>query len=145
MNSTVLPVSGFIYLGSRYSAPTKREQHENYLAALHATAWLLKAGHFMYSPIVHCHEIARLHDMKTDALSWEAYNHAMIDSASSIIALQNRDWRKSPGLREELEYAEAQHKPRYWMVPSLKREYVIGELFVTTMQLYALTPGAFEA
>lgn len=128
--------NGFIYLASRYTAPTKREMHENYYSALHATAWLLKQGYWTYSPILHCHEIARLHDMPTDYQFWLDYNHTMIDNSRMLLVLQNYNWKKSDGIKDEIVYARKINKPVWCIGTSHKEEYIMSSLDIDIEELY---------
>ncbi len=109
---------GFYYLASPYSARSKRLMHERYLQALDCKAWLLVKGIWVYSPIVHCHETARLHDMPTDAAFWQDYNHVMIDASVGLLVVNVNGVADSKGVQEELEYSRLQRKPIGYVNPS---------------------------
>ena len=104
---------GLLYLASQYTAPSKRAMHANYLAAVDATAWLLAQRIWAYSPIVHCHDIAVLHDLPRDFGFWSEYNHTIIDALNGVIVLQTPGWSYSKGIQDEINYAQ-QTRKRFW-------------------------------
>lgn len=95
----------FYYLASPYSHAEPRIRHERYLAVLDCKAWFLKQKIWVYSPIVHCHETARLHSLPTDVNFWKEYNHAMIDRLTGVLVLCIKGSGDSRGVRDEMEYA----------------------------------------
>lgn len=90
-----------IYLASPYSG-TKEQMQERYEAVLQATATLLYNKLWVYSPIVHCHELAVRYKMPTDAVFWEDYNRNTIFRSISVDVLQLPGWRASKGVNWEL-------------------------------------------
>lgn len=135
-------MSGFLYLASQYTAPTKRKMHENFLDALHAKAWLLQQRHWVYSPIVHCHETARLHELPTNFEFWIDYNNAMIEASKGIIVLMTDGWKQSKGVKAEMIFAENLKLPRLWIAPSIKsaaygEPYLVGEFGYPVAEQYA--------
>src|SRR6516225_6948685 len=72
------PNRGFAYLASPYSHPLTEVVNKRYDAALHATAYLLKHHVWVYSPIVHCHELAFTFDLPLNFDFWTDYNFAML-------------------------------------------------------------------
>lgn len=96
---------GFYYLASPYSHPDKEVRHFRYELTEEALAWLLEQKLWTYSPIVHCHNMARRLAMPTDAAFWQDYNHTMMRSAQEILVLKIDGWDVSVGVTEELQYA----------------------------------------
>lgn len=65
------------------------------------TAHLLRKRHWCYSPVIHCHELALIHDLPTDAFYWRDYNEHMLDRAIAMHVLALPGWRKSRGVEHE--------------------------------------------
>ena len=82
---------------------------------------MLKEGLAVYSPIVHCHELAKIADLPRDAAFWRKYNFTMLAAAESIGVLMLPAWDQSVGIGEEVEqgtkagiklfYIEPKEKP----------------------------------
>jgi len=68
----------YIYLASPYSHPSHEIMHERYEQAAAVTAHFLRNHRYVYSPIVHCHELARRHDLPRNINFWKDYNVAML-------------------------------------------------------------------
>ena len=97
---------GFKYLASPYSHPNPAIRHNRWRYALHATAKLIVNGEFIYSPIVHCHEMAMAHSMPKNFEFWKAYNFAMLEKADRLIILRIDGWEASKGIAAERAFAE---------------------------------------
>lgn len=100
-----------IYLASPYSHKDPAVMEERYLAAMDCTAWLLKQKLWVYSPIVHCHEIAKQHSLPTDFEFWKEYNKHMLGLASLLYVLAIPGWTKSIGVAGEMARAREIHLP----------------------------------
>lgn len=97
-----------IYLASPHAHPEATIRHDRFYAAMRATAIILKRGEFVYSPIVHCHEMAILHNMETmDFKYWQAFDEHMIGLSDEIQVLCIDGWRESRGVQSEIKFAEA--------------------------------------
>lgn len=101
----------FIYLASPYSHKNPAIRHQRWRAALHATATFLQDGHFIYSPIVHCHELAQAHNFSKDFEFWKEYNFAMLERASALWILRIDGWEQSKGIAAERAFAEEKNIP----------------------------------
>jgi len=114
----------FEYLGSPYTYPSENKeikskmQRARYHAVMVRTVSMLKEGIHVYSPIVHCHVLAMLHDMPTDAEFWKEYNYAMLSKASKFHLLMLPGWDESLGLRGESEHARACSIPEFLHSPT---------------------------
>lgn len=95
----------FIYLASPYTHKDEKVQLDRYHKAMTVLAAYLKAGKIIYSPIVHCHELALAHNMPTDAAFWWRYNRAMLSQAGELWLLTLDGWQQSKGMRKESMYA----------------------------------------
>jgi uncharacterized protein DUF1937 len=94
----------FIYISSPYSHPDRNVREHRYHRALAYTAKLLQAQQWCYSPIVHCHNIAKMYNLPTDAEFWKDYNAHMMDAASHFHVLTISGWKESLGVQWEMEY-----------------------------------------
>lgn len=92
-----------IYLASPYSHPDPRIMHARYLAAEAACVDLLRRREWVYSPIVHCHQMALNHELPTDAGYWRDYNQAMLDKSDQLVVLCLDGWRASVGVIGEMQ------------------------------------------
>lgn len=102
-----------IYLASTYSHKDPAIMEERYLAAMDCAAFLLKKEEWVYSPIVHCHELAKRHELPKDFEFWMHYNRHMVVRADVLYVLCAEGWEKSIGVYEEMKLALAMDKPRY--------------------------------
>lgn len=89
---------GFIYLGSPYTHKNEEVMQVRYEVTEAYTAHLLKSGRTVYSPIVHCHNLAVKNEMPKDFAFWMDHNFAMLEKADSFFRLQLPGWEKSAGL-----------------------------------------------
>lgn len=102
----MIPSKGYQYLASPYSHPDPFVREERYLAAMKEMCAHLKLGIAIYSPIVHCHELAKIDSLPRDAAFWRAYNFAMLAAAESLWLLMLPGWETSVGCAEEIEEAK---------------------------------------
>ena len=94
-----------IYLASPYTHTDPFVMEERYLKAMRVTAILLNGGHFVYSPIVHCHPMAVRHEMPKDHLFWLEYDQHMIELSEVVYVLKMEGWATSKGVQSEIEFA----------------------------------------
>jgi hypothetical protein len=100
----------FIYIASPYSDPDEKVRHARYTKAGYYLVRLLRERRWAYSPIVHCHEIARMHRLPTDAAFWAEYNFQMLEVAAELHVLQIEGWERSVGVAHEVAYARNRGK-----------------------------------
>lgn len=94
----------FIYIASPYTDDDLRVMRDRYLAAEAYAAHLLAAGVPCFSPIVHCHELARRHGLGKESAFWRPYNYSMLTACMSVDFLLIDGWSESVGLFDELAY-----------------------------------------
>lgn len=107
----------YLYLASPYSHDDKEIEHMRYLGALNATAHLISRHVAIYSPIVHCHELARAAELPTDFEFWMRYNYRMLSAARKLLVLKLDGWEFSVGVRAEITYALTHCKPVLYRTP----------------------------
>lgn len=100
----------FWYLASPYSHPDAKVRELRYHTTMSATAWLLMQKKWVYSPIVHCHEMALAYALPTDAEFWKDYNLAVLSAAAGVYVLMMDGWKESRGVKMELIWAIEQDK-----------------------------------
>ena len=107
----------FIYLASPYAHPDPKVIEERYRQAMKAVHQMLLIPIWVYSPIVHCHELAKIYDLPKSHEFWEAYDFAMLAASSSLMILRLPDWEISKGVLNERAEAERLGVPREYMDP----------------------------
>ncbi len=95
----------FIYLASPYTDPDPDVMQHRFEAAERVTAQMLKDGEAVYSPIVHCHELARRYDLPKDFDFWEKYNFRMLAVSCEVAVLRLDGWAESKGVGHEISIA----------------------------------------
>ena len=100
-----------IYLAQPYSHEDPAVMDMRYNSALHHCAKLITK--FVYSPIVHWHNISLEYNLSPNFAFWQELNLHMIEKANSVYVLKLHGWEQSIGLRGELEYCERAGKPVY--------------------------------
>lgn len=94
-----------IYLASPYTHEDPFIMEERYLQASKALTWLLKQKKWAYSPIVHCHELAKIGGLPKDAAFWQEYDFYMLSKSETFMILRIEGWEASKGVAAEKEYA----------------------------------------
>lgn len=95
-----------IYLASPYTHADKGIMHQRFVEVERATAGLMAKRIHVYSPIVHCHELARNFSLPTDFDYWKSYNFDMIRRCDSFLILNIDGWVESKGVQGERKFAE---------------------------------------
>jgi hypothetical protein len=103
----MIPSKGYYYLASPYSHPDPFIRELRYLWTMQELAALLKSGLYFYSPIVHCHELAKVANLPREADFWTPYNYTMLEAAEQFWILMLPGWRESKGLSGETDKANA--------------------------------------
>lgn len=92
------------------SSPYSKHPELGYSTAKFAAAELIRQGHCVVSPIVHCHVIASEYNLPTDAEWWWAYNRRLM-LASTYMLVLSTDWTgDSQGVSMEVRWW-ADNKP----------------------------------
>src|SRR4051794_15067165 len=95
-----------IYLASPYSHSDPRIRESRFQAACRATAQLIRAGHSVFSPIVHGHPLACL-GIPTDWAFWQRFDEEHLKRCDELLVLQIEGWRESEGVQAEIVLAAA--------------------------------------
>lgn len=94
-----------IYLASPYTDPDPWVMEWRYLQAAKALTKLLQDKRWAYSPIVHCHELAKIATLPKDAAFWRSYDFAMLARSSRFVILTLEHWTDSIGVNLEMREA----------------------------------------
>lgn len=95
----------FAYVASPYTSSDPDVIKRRFLAVEKYTADCLKKNVWVYSPVVHCHEIAEKYDLPKDFDFWKSYNYAMLSTAAKLHVLMLEGWDMSKGVSGEIELA----------------------------------------
>lgn len=101
----------YLYLAAPYSHADPFLREYRYVRTMQVLAELLTQERWAFSPIVHCHELAKIAGLPRDAAFWQAYNFTMLAGASELKILRLPGWENSLGIAAELEEAERLHLP----------------------------------
>lgn len=107
----------YLYLGSPYTHLEPGIMQERHDKACKVLVDLVRLGYTTYSPIVHFHHAALVHDLPPEAVFWEKHNMNMLASAKAFLVLQLPGWRESKGLGVELSYCRRVSKPIRHITP----------------------------
>ena len=92
----------FTYIASPYT----NNPEVNFKRVELIVAQLLKDGQCIFSPIVHCHEIAQKHNLPKDFKFWEKYNFNMLIESDLLLVIQLPGWQESVGVQAEIKFAK---------------------------------------
>ena len=99
----------YIYIASPYTDddPDVREGRYRAVCLFTSQALSKKPGYrAVFSPIVHCHELAKISNLPHEMLFWRDYNCAMLQQARQLKVLQLPGWETSVGVHFEWGYAK---------------------------------------
>jgi Domain of unknown function (DUF1937) len=112
----------YAFLASPYSHPDYAVMEQRYKSALYAVEWFYRHDQTVFSPIVHCHELAKLYSLPSDAKFWWKHNRAMLISAAQLFILTIDGWDTSAGIQREVGLATVLNHPIKFIVPPLYEE-----------------------
>lgn len=115
--SATLP-AGITYLATPYSLYAAG-RNVAFRTAARLAARLIRRGITIYSPITHCHPIARygaLVSIQYDR-PWLSFDEAMLAVSSVLLVAHMDGWEKSDGMAHEIKFFERKHKPIFDLDP----------------------------
>lgn len=101
----------FTYLAVPYSHSDPAVREGRFRMANKAAAYLLKAGHIVYSPISHCHPIALADDLPKGWEFWRNLDEFYLKHSRQLVVLMLEGWMDSEGVQEEVEIAKGRGIP----------------------------------
>lgn len=90
------------YLASPYTDPDPWVREDRYLRAAKVLTDYLTARIWTYSPIVHCHELAKIVALPADADFWREYDFHMLSKSDMLMVLRIEGWGASKGVNAEI-------------------------------------------
>ena len=109
----------FVYLASPYSHDDPDVVEERVRVAGAVAARMMEFGVAVFSPVVHSHYICD-HlppSMRYDHEFWMTQDLAVLKSASKLVVLQLKGWKRSRGVAREIAAAEAVGIPVVYVKP----------------------------
>ena len=94
-----------IYLASPYTHKHLEIMDCRYEFTMEVTAHLIKLGYPIFSPIVHCHAMAKKYSLPVDYPFWKKYSESCIVSCESMLIAAIDGWAVSIGVRSEYNFA----------------------------------------
>ena len=107
-----------IYLASPYSHLDPSVREARFDAACQATVELVRAGHVVFSPIVHGHPLVRF-DLPTTWEYWERFDREYLRRCDEMLVLMLDGWRESRGVQAEIDLAIEMDLPIRYLSPSM--------------------------
>ena len=98
-------VNSLIYLAVPYTHPDPKVREDRFNKINELAARLMKEGEFVFSPISHCHPIAKVGDLPKDWSYWNDYCVLMMKNCQKMIVLMVDGWKESIGVTEEIKIA----------------------------------------
>lgn len=100
-----------IYLGCPYTHPSPAVREDRFEKVCAVTVRLMRLGHHIFSPIVHCHPLAVRGSLPTDISWWEEYDRKFLSISGEFWILTLDGWEDSEGLKIETKMARHIHIP----------------------------------
>ena len=91
-------------------------REQRFEAACRAAAALTRAGHAVFSPVVHSHPIAQF-GLPTDWGYWERTDRALLERCDLLAVLMLDGWGESRGVAEEIGLAHGLGLPVRYLLP----------------------------
>lgn len=100
-----------IYIASPYSHKDEDIMQTRFSDVRDFTASIMqdiyRTGVVPFSPIVHCHEIAQVHELPKGYDYWLNVDKTFLRHADELWVLMIDGWRESTGVKAEIEFAES--------------------------------------
>lgn len=103
----------FFYLAGPYTHPEAAVQGDRVELLTMAAAMLMSAGHVIYSPITHGHQIAQHFSRPQSHDFWLGQCLPLLHEADALIIVPLDGWRNSLGIAKEIDYAKGEGLPIY--------------------------------
>jgi len=103
----------YIYLAAPYSHADPLIVDARVEVINQVAGELMGRGLYVFSPISHCHPIARAVGLPGSFAYWQGYNRVMLCGALAIVVLTLEGWTVSTGVTGELEIADTIGIPGY--------------------------------
>lgn len=105
-----------IYLASPYSHSDAAVRQQRFDAACAAAAVLMRAGHRVFSPVVHGHPLTEF-GLPGDWSFWERQARWHLERCDEVVVLMLEGWDASEGLQAEIQIAGELEKVVWYRYP----------------------------
>jgi len=105
-----------IYLASPYWDPSPAVRHQRFRAACRATIKLMRAGQFVFSPVVHGHSLATF-GAPVEWDFWQPHDLEHLRRCDEVAVLTLGNWQNSLGVAAEIRRARELGKPIRHILP----------------------------
>lgn len=95
-----------IYLASPYTHENKEIEELRFREICRVAADLIYRGMIIYSPIAHCHPIAKTNNLSTSYKYWKIHNIDMLHLAKKLMVCKMEGWEGSVGVQNEIQIAK---------------------------------------
>ena len=102
---------GIVYLACPYSDAIGPVRETRAQIANRVAGDLIRKGHVVYSPISHCHEIAKECNLNTTWENWKEFDEAFLSLCSEMRVIKIPGWKNSRGVKMEMEIAQRLNMP----------------------------------
>lgn len=109
---------GLVYVASPYSHHNSAVVESRHREVMHFMTQLAATRYDLvpFSPILHCHEWAKRHDLPSDAEFWRRQNLTMIRHCDELHVCCLDGWTDSKGVAVEIQFAKDIGLPIvYWL------------------------------
>lgn len=93
------------YLASPYTHNSRAVMQQRFFDVAHYAGLLMKAGVYVYCPILMTHPAAMLHDLPVEFEWWDGFNRAFLKESEGVIVANMDGWRHSRGVQHEIKLA----------------------------------------
>lgn len=109
-------INDLIYLASPYTHPSVVLRQSRAMRIAQVAAQLVKKGLFVYSPVLHGHEIDKWGD-DIPYQYWIDLGLKMLNRCDSLYVVLLPGWKDSKGIQKEVDFAIQMQKPVYYYAP----------------------------
>jgi len=102
------------YLAVPYSHEDPTIRKHRFEMVSRAGAWLMQHGHIVYSPISHCHPMAK-YGLPKGWQFWQHYDLTFLQYSRLFVVLPLDGWHKSIGLNGEYKEAKRLELPSMYI------------------------------
>lgn len=97
----------YLYLASPYTHQDPKVRVKRFHKVMDFTAYLANKRQWVFSPILHSHQMTIAHNLPYTFEFWDPWNQAMIRPSSGVIVFQIDGSTESHGMKAEMEFAES--------------------------------------
>lgn len=111
-----------IYLASPYTHDSPKVMHERFEKVLRMTAYLIRQGNFIFSPITYGHIMARRYKVPTEWDYWAEFDSNIISRCDKLMVLKIKGWQHSKGVKAEIQVAKDCRIPIVYIEDKIKKK-----------------------